>query len=205
MALVDQDILQITPTITYAETVTQNVWHYRFDNTVLPIPPYSDIASRWHTEVYTPTVGVISTGVVLTNIQILNLTNGLDEFNSPVSDDGAVGGDPMPAFVAWAFRLNRATKLTRHGQKRLVGVPESLVAGNAPTAGALASLQAIADAWEAGITVTGVPTGSSLLSPVIVGRTPDVNGVYHLDLTKINTVASIEFTHVSTQSSRKFF
>lgn len=108
-------------------------------------------------------------------------------------------GDTLPTLVAAAFRLNRTTKITRPGQKRIAGLSENLMELNkflTTTAGFPAAEVAMA----ADLVVNTPSAGDGVLSPVIIGRNLDGT----LDLSRYSEVSSASAVpNVSSQVSRK--
>lgn len=75
---------------------------------------------------------------------------GLDVWAYPAGVTGNVVGDYLPTFNCYAIRLNRVTRLTRNGQKRIAGVPESNQANGVVPGSVITSIAAAANAlWVA--------------------------------------------------------
>lgn len=104
----------------------------------------------------------------------------------------------MPPYVALSFRQNRNTKATRHGYKRISGLPES-----AQSNGILTLDPTYQSAVSQFAATVGLPVGGPGWSfrPVIAGRTPS-GGV---DFARINSVASVSpQPELTTQNTRKY-
>lgn len=134
-----------------------------------------------------------------------NLTNGLEfaEYVDPTV--GGQSGQSMPSFVAIKVRLNRNTKLTRNGAKRIAGIPEARVADNLQSlaANSISNIEAF---YGGSVFFNDVanPPDQYTMGTVIVGRTLNAQGVYELDLTRVNDVSSAAVDpFVTTQNTRK--
>jgi hypothetical protein len=135
-----------------------------------------------------------------TRLGAYNTDSELDWFETiPVGAAGQRGGDALPPFVCYAFRLNRASTGSRHGQKRYVGVCEpdqvnGITTGTIQTAlGALASKledtnqDLDGNAWELQIVrkIPPVPPSTTWLYAEF-------------------PIASVQFVSISSQNSRKY-
>lgn len=148
---------------------------------------------------------ILSDKAIADRITFENLTNGLSIFEYPQGFQGTATGDCSPSFVAWGFRLNRVSKLTRHGYKRFGGVPESFIANNYQVPGLNVALREMETLLASDIILDVEPPGNPklVLRPVILGTKKDAQGNYIRDLTKVNGIASATFYGVTTQNSRK--
>lgn len=200
MALALNDIIQITTRVDYLGQECLNVWHYRLTLLEAGVS-YTDLADDM-AAFWTNTVAAFThTAANLTQVDVLNLTNGLDIFSKGYNLNGLRPGAVMPSFTAWSFQFLRGSRLTRHGWKRFVGVSEDDTTGNDPTGTIEAILNTSAAEMFQGVVRSGTAEDFTL-TPIIIGRTL-VAGVYELDLTKINTVTSVVFSALTTQNSRK--
>lgn len=200
MAMDVGDIIEIRSHVDYLGQECLNVWHYQvvsFDPGV-SYPQVDDAFNSFWTLNIKP---ITMNSAVLSQVEILNLTNGVDIHTEDKSIAGDKTGDGLASFYAWKFQFFRGSRITRHGWKRITGVCEVDVAGNAAVAGALTALNSVAGNMLAGLLVSGGSSDLALV-PVIVGRTL-VGGVYTLDLTKINSVIDVGFSGVTTQNTRK--
>lgn len=109
----------------------------------------------------------------------LSDTTGLfGEYGIPVGErggtrTGVVQGEPVPAFNAVGIRLNVASRVTRPGQKRLSGLIEDDLYGQAVGA----TFLGLAAAWADVLTndlVLGAPAALVTLRPAVVRR--DITG-----------------------------
>lgn len=202
MAIALDNILQITLNQTYLTKACANVFYYKAFS-ITGTPTYAEVASNFAISVLDDVNAMQSQGVQNVSIVIKNLTNGLDISENINSATGDIAGESLPAFNAWGFKLVRTTALTRHGSKRFVGVAETSIAGETPSA----ALLLLADAVEADlsqvIVVDGV-SGDVSLRPMIIGRVLNTTtGQYELDITKQNIISAAQFTGITSQTSRK--
>jgi hypothetical protein len=102
----------------------------------------------------------------------------------------------LPPFVAYQFRLNGQTTVTRPGQKRFVGVTEDVSQQTISYApGGDTPIDNVATALVAGF--DGL-SPEQHFTPVIVGRTEGV-----LDPSRVNPIVSATFVGFTSQNSRK--
>lgn len=207
MSLALDDIVRITSRSTFLGQNMLNVWFYQAVQ-LGTLVSYEEVVSQWRAEYVTHILPLTADSCMLTEVIIENLTNEVDIEAYPFDDVGTGGEDYSPSFSAWGFILNRATKLTRHGHKRIGGLTESMLSGNAPVAGMLTSLNGAAAWMGADFVKDPLPPGDPIftLRPVIIGRTeqaPAGSGKYVLDLSKVNNVLSAQFRGLTTQVTRK--
>jgi hypothetical protein len=181
-----------------------NVFHYQVEVAApFNLLDYGqDICNEWYNSQVILLQPITSTIVSWHGLTINNLSTPA-EFWEGVSDDqssGAVSGDCLPPYAAWAFILRRTTKVTRNGSKRFWGVPESMQLNGVPTAGAGLLLPGIADALGASMpfTAIGSPAIDLILEPRIVRK----NALGEMTLSQ--AVYDGQFRQISTQNSRKF-
>lgn len=155
-----------------------------------------ELAAAWLTDVFPDIRQIQNEAAVTQDIEVINLDNDDDFHTLPctVGCDGVQTGDVMPPYVSWAFRLNRASRASRHGQKRIGGVNETHVAAGVATAGFLPTLNATADAIEATLS-DGFGNEWELRIPRF-GPTGE--------LVQVFPISSVDYVRVSTQNSRKF-
>lgn len=130
--------------------------------------------------------------------QIIDYTDPAHPFyeGSITPGQGTVVDGALPPFNAWAFRLNRGNATTRNGQKRFVGLPESLVAQGRPDSAATTLANALATALGDEL-IVDLGGDSWTFIPVIVREAPG----YTVSVSQY--VASVTFTGISTQNTRK--
>lgn len=157
-----------------------------------------DVALTWIADVLPSILDVQTSNVTHLSVEVINLDNVGDfheeVFGTPVP--GVIGSDPMPSYVAWAFKFNRSDRTVRNGRKAIAGVAENATSGNNPTASALTDLETAADAMGATLELTS----GAFIDPVIYGKpTPPPSS---LPL-RVVDVASVTFNRLSTQNTRK--
>lgn len=201
MSIEVADLIQINAEVECLGQTCLNVFHYRVASRDAGVV-YQDVQDAFNEWWGVSVVPITSANAILTRQTILNLTNGLDIHEDVVSTPGGLSGDDLPSFNAWGFQLVRTTRLTRHGSKRFVGVLEAQTVGNEPAAGLVDELNTCAAKLKEGIVRSGTAADMTL-TPIIIGRTKNLAGVYELDLAKVNLVADAVFTRITSQNSRK--
>lgn len=202
MAMSAGNIIQITMRTTFASQQALNVFHYAIITPQSEFNPET-VCDAFVTDELAVLMPQLSSQVVLTGVEYKDLTNGLDIYEKAYSVNGGQSGDALPPFAAYAFRFNRSTALTRHGQKRFWGIPESHQANGTAISSQIPYLTEIADTFNGDLQETAQSSRNFVANPVIVGRTLNAQNVYELDLTKINPVASVAYVRISTQNTRK--
>lgn len=202
MSMATNDIVQLTVSGTYLSQQWMNVFHYKV---ITPQTVYDPITvmDAFASDVMGNILQVCVSLWSFTTIDFKNLTNALDIASNGYTVAGGVSGDGLPAFAAWAFRLNRASALTRHGHKRFTGVPESMQTNGSASGTAPSILASIASILASDLVEDSQNDKNFTLRPVIVGRTLNQSGDYELDLSKINTILSAQYVNLSTQNTRK--
>jgi hypothetical protein len=137
-----------------------------------------------------------STSIQHFQYEVTNLDNPLEFGTFSNATFGTVSSEALPPFVAWAFRLNRASRSVRNGQKRIGGVPESLQVNGEATSGALSLLNLGATALGNDITAIS-PNGT--WRPRIAHRLGTVPETY----TPYPMVGA-SYRAISSQNTRKF-
>jgi hypothetical protein len=203
MTMAIGDILEMTLFQTFLSQQLLNVFYFELDSKE-SLVGYDDLAVAFSSVVLGDMQAIQSTSLAYTQLRIKNLTNGIDLHEEPLSDTGAISaGDNDRSFTAAAFRLNRTTTVTRHGQKRVGGLREGTFEGNSIATGWATALGNLASAFATPIERSGTVEHDVVASPVIIGRTLNIGtGRYELDISKVNPVASCQFTHVTTQTTR---
>lgn len=103
-------------------------------------------------------------------------------------------GSVLPPWNAAAFRLNRTTRATRHGQKRLNGIPETFIDGVG---------QVIDSGYQ-----TRLNNVAGVIGAAIGNFTPCIvtwNGEFGAPPAAVNLVQNATFTRITTQNSRKVY
>ncbi len=188
--------------------VSFNVFYYK-EIVEDPSLNHSDHLANSFRDVVDTAIRAMQAAIVSTiNINVENLTPSTDNtfLSFPAgSRPGAVADPALPPYCNYAFRLNRNSSAVRNGAKRFWGVPETLQDNGVVTAGAVTGLTAIATAVNATLGTVGA---SSLYQPRIfrAGRpsktipAKTIPAMLQADF----DVASVSFTEVSSQNSRKF-
>ena len=165
---------------------------------VVGVPTLDDISTKFSNDVTSPVAAVQSNGLTHDRLDIDNLSNLVEFGQFEIIITGVQAGVTTAPFVALGWKLNRTTKITRNGAKRVGGVTEDEVTAGLPDISALEEANINAAFAQVLLVVNG---GNSVdLTPVIVGRMPDGS----LDLTKLNVIASADLQTVTSQNSRKF-
>lgn len=204
MAALSGDILRFTSFQSlYGETILNVDFRQYFDvggsgNT------YQEIGDQYELAFRVPWVQYNPTGSEFVKVLVENMTNGIDFIEIPVGINGNRADPGLPTSNALSVKLNRTTKITRNGGKRLAGVTENAVQNNDVIlqAGIITDIETF---WGTTLSVTAGMTNDFDLSPVIVGRTKNpVTGIYELDLAKINPIQNaVVSSKISTQNTRK--
>lgn len=204
MALAVNDLIQITDVQTLYGQSVLNVYHYRMV-ALEPLVDYNDLDVAFDSIVLSVVETCQSGAVTHTRLIIQNLTNGLDIYEGIHSETGDRAANAASSILAYGFRLNRTTALTRHGHKRIAGVDEGDLVGNDPVAlFKTSNLDLAATAFAADIVRTGTVDHDLVAEPVIIGRFPQGHAqAGQLDLSKVNPVASAQFIRVTSQTTRR--
>jgi len=161
-----------------------------------------DLANAFRGAILPLIVGVQSVAVGHVDFTVTNLDNPSDFVVSPVSSEDGTGtqtGDCLPRYNAFAFFYARATRDSRNGWKRIMGVPESVqVNGEVTNSGELAALATLAAGMAAGL----VDGGGNSWSPRIYRREvikDDVVIVARADF----GISGVSYHGLTTQNTRK--
>lgn len=181
MALEVGDVVSITDVQEMFGQEVLNKYYYQV--TVLPlVAPWGldDVLAQFVLDVMPAIIAVQSFELQHIELQAKNETNGIDIFSLSTVVNGAIEVEGDDSFTAYGIRLNRVSAITRSGQKRLAGVDQNGVEGNAVTSDQLVLLQSAANAMC--LSLEEVDEGLLIhrLRPVIVGRNTDGS----LDLTR---------------------
>lgn len=202
------DVLQVKcfQRLTGIEGELLNVFYYQvgsLTSTVSLADNAEDIALSY-ADVWISLMTVIqSVGVQHIRLEMNNLMDYEGDYLSwsyetPIA--GAVAGEYLSSAVAWSFQLVRATRTTRHGSKRIAGVPETYVSNNVAVAGTVTTqLNSFAAQLAQPLFVEYGGLDGMELTPVIL-KSPVLTTAAP---TVINRVASGAYRGVGTQNSRK--
>jgi len=200
------DIIRITAVQDFLSQVMLNVFFYQV--TAIPVPAEGDTVYGEFLTAFKNATGDIMRAQQHDDCShrryvLENLTNAIDLAEMAVDLPGLIGGDPEPSFQAFNVKLVRTTAITRHGSKRMGGLPESAISGNGINLGG----STFTDLQNCFAAPLEDPVQEDVIAiPVIVGRTfvtEGDGGTYVLDLDKINPIQSAILSAVSTQRSRK--
>lgn len=172
-----------------------NVYTYLSSGT--DAPDLNEVASNWYDKAWPLQRVFTSVSVAIASIEVeipgsTLLTGIYVPLSSATTYAGTVGGDAMPPYTAFDFRVRRSTRFTRDGRKRLPGVMEGVQSGGVVNGDVFTQMQTFATGVFSflgdGVAFTiGIP----VTSPAGV-----VNGV--------NTAIAVEAQqYLTTQNSRK--
>lgn len=197
-SLAQGNIIRVLDKQTYLGEQVLNVYFYR----VVPagtITIWDPIVDYFVDEVVPAVCGIQHAALTHTELFFENLTNGLDILSVPLTT-GNVGlvssGDASPPFVSYGFQLLRESRATRHGYKRIAGVPEVNISSGEVVSGAMPYVNAVADVLPADILIGLLPG----FEPVIVKHpisVPLTDPVYA-------SIGGCNFRGIGTQNTRKF-
>ena len=193
------DVIQIRDCQTLLNKELCNIFYYLVAAWTGNATP-EDILTVFESSIVPAMADVQGVELVHTDLRMDNISNGLDFADLAINVPGTrVGAPVLPTYVAASFRLNRGSKITRPGFKRIGGIQEDQVSNNNfanvdPAAVAFAAILSVD-------VVINIPNpASGTLRPVIVGR--NVDGTF--DLQRLNVVTSASaLLNISTQVSRK--
>lgn len=199
MASVLGDLWQILDKQTYLGQQVLNRYYYRVTSiTGLANSAYAEVAD-WFVSHIVDVIDIEQHGLLNHyEIEIRNLSNGIDIFSLPIDEDGEASSDAstaLPSYVSLGFKLVRESLVTRNGYKRFAGLVESKVSGNNYTFNTGA--QAAIEAALAEDVIIGAVT---LLEPVIV-KTPLGNPP--VATYQYSSVGAAQFVALGTQNTRK--
>lgn len=172
------------------------------------------VGDMWINQVLPDVQNVQGADVSHTEVRVRNLFNLADVAVIPTGVLGtsvAAGVDTMPPHDAIAFKLTRGNASTRHGQKRIAGIPATnQTDGVIDNSTYIVELGELADAMLEQLVDTVGALGNFAL-PIIVGRIAEVVlGVteYRLpenlgELVSASIVDVVVDLFISTQNSRK--
>lgn len=201
------DVLQIKDfqTLTNIEGDILNVFYYQvagLGSTVALGPKAAEFSNSW-ADIVTSALQVVQVSQLAhTRLDVNNLMSYDTDFFSytyPSALVGNVSGGYSASSVAWSFQLVRTLRTTRHGSKRIAGVPESQVDNNIANSLIVPSLTTITGVFGGHlfIELAGYPDFELipviLKSPVLTATPPTV----------INPVASCAYRGVGSQNTRK--
>ncbi len=158
------------------------------------------LAQAFEDDVVDQVISIQNEAVEHVSVEVINPDSTTDFaevfYSTPIQ--GILGGSVMPAFVSWTFKLIRTDRSTRNGRKAIAGVNEDWTAGNIPVPSQLTALEAVAAQMAANVQ----DFNGNEWEPIIYGAPTDPPSSLPL---RINPVADVAFSHLSTQNTRKIF
>lgn len=148
-----------------------------------------------------------SSAVKNDTVSIEDVTGGVEFATVPWTGEGDIVTESAASFVAAGIKLERGTKITRSGYKRIPGIPEAKIADDTlETAYVNGPLQDIGDAFASQGTINLPNSVTVDFSWLIVGRKEDPPGSkkYVLDLNRVQPITAATVNPlVTSQVSRK--
>lgn len=182
-----------------------NVYHYRV-RTVSAPTLISDDPEGW-AQAFSDSVmdacrDIQTNGVNHVRIDINNLMAYATDFTSltyvsPLP--GLVAQEYTSAATAWSYQLIRTTRVTRHGHKRIAGVPESWVNNNVLLPANAALVNGFSANLQSPIVMTVDGTVLVQLDPVIIRKGATVG----VPPTAVNLVSDAAYRGIGSQNTRK--
>jgi hypothetical protein len=193
MPIITSGLYKVTLEQTYRGITCYNTYFYL--NTLGMDDEQETCAQAFDEDVLTNQALAQHTSVVYDAIRVENVTGDLADYvRVPSTSVGELVGTPLNSFTAAGIRLNRTTKETRNGQKRVCGQTEEVATAQSWEASYLAILDNLGLAFSQRISTTG-----GLFDPVIA-RQDTVDP----DNWIINPVASYTVNaQITSQVSRK--
>ena len=160
----------------------------------------SHLNGAWVLHQLTEFLAVCSSQYSLDGLQTINLDD-LDDYNNAVVDfPGAVSGEYLPIYNAWAFRYYRTTRAIQDGRKAIGIIGEGDQENGVPLALTLGRLTTLANKFLADF--DDIPTGSTYTPRL--WRRP---GTYSSGVVSapglFYPVGDVTFERISTQNTRK--
>lgn len=197
MPLTNSGIYRLTFEYSLGSVNLKNVFHYNAVNAADGLD--QEIADVFSTSLVPSIAAILHETVQIDLITVENLTT-LDPIgtNIPTTSAGTIVGQVMPTFTAAPFRLNRATRETRNGQKRIGPMAEENVLANQFTTAYNVLTATVAVGFA-----SPLPLVSTQANPVIVRRQSTPLPWTNVLFNNVNSVSNLD--RVSTQVSRKAF
>lgn len=182
-----------------------NVFYYQCGSTVTPwtlndnAEGFTDSWAEVIISLFTP---LQTAQLTHTRLEVNNLMAfATDFFNHPYDAPipGAVGFEYMSPATAYSIQLTRTFRTTRHGSKRVAGVPEPYVANNALAGSAITLMPSLVGTLGGPIFIEYNSSFDPVeLEPVIL-KSP----VLTTPPTIINPVSGAIFRGIGSQNTRK--
>lgn len=205
MALTIGSKIEMTVTQIVLGQTMANIWGYEI-KAIPGTPTPVQIAEAYWNHVkatYRAIVpGVFGNVFRSVRLREMNDPNGAyAEYDIPIADQvgtRSASGDILPPFTAVGVRMVVGTRVTRPGQKRLVGLTEADQNAGVLVAGTVAIYKAFVDV-AAGLLTLGAPAAATILQSQVFSKD---NGGFIIASQDVQ--GTIVNTNVSTQNSRKF-
>lgn len=192
------DLLQLVDNQSYLGQQVLNVYYYRVVAITGLTSNYLEVLNNhWEEGVLSKILKVQVDDLKHVSREWRNMSNNTDLYTNTTVVEGDVTASAAmltPSFVSLGFLLRRESLATRNGYKRIAGLPDDAIDGNAWT-GTNSDIVAIENALAADLS-EGLTT---LVEPVIVKRpivAPVGSYVY-------SSIGAAEFRGIGTQNSRK--
>jgi hypothetical protein len=173
------------------ETVNTTYW-----GGSAPATSLSDLETGFVDTVVNAIQLLVSDQWAMIGATVTHVKGGTDFFETPDSHLGSIGGDCLPPYAAWGFRIIRGGVGERNGYQRFAGVAESTQVNGEPTSAGLSKANAVAAALNAAITDGTTDYG-------LLIRREQIHGS-HLSEPQYYSISSVSFSAITTQNSRKF-
>lgn len=162
----------------------------------------SEVATNFEAHIQAELRAVTNSLYIPQVIEVIEQTSLVNFVNrASAIGPGILAGSPVASFVAQSIRLFRTTRETRSGWKRLPGLVEEQVNGQSIAPAHVTALQALADKFDGGITVT---TGTLL--PCLIRKKIDVvtGELTIASLWTYNLISDAQaVSRLTTQNTRK--
>jgi len=131
---------------------------------------------------------------------VINLDDTTDYQTFAISGTGAITGESMPTFCAWAFEYIRTDRTVNNGRKSFSLIGENSQEGGDPTSGTLTNLNTLADALADELQEV---SGPSRWEPKIFRRPGTYLSGTVAAPGQFFDVDDVVFRRLSTQNTRK--
>lgn len=190
------DIYQVTYFQDIIGQPIANVFHYLQVSAVTGGLPAEDLAQGFEVLIAPAYEPILQTSWRGLGTETINVGDLLDfdvrDYTTPF--EGARVGERVSNVVCWSFRYNRLGPGQRSGWKRLSGLSETDVSGQAPAPGITTALDDFAEILQ-----TVFEAGGGLWAPAVVKR-PIIFGTAP---TVFYVPSTVDFRGVGSQVSRK--
>lgn len=153
-----------------------------------------DIITGW-IEGYLPSIIAVQSEQVVHTLASCGAYGSFSDFSAQtLSATGEVTGGALPSFNAWGFKLQRTTRETRHGSRRVAGVAEAWQQNGVIDTPGVTPIATLAGTFSELISVSEL----GIAAPVIVRLNPTT----HLP-SITNRIVSGLYRGITTQKSRQ--